>query len=196
MISYELPLATVVIALAWRLDRAGVDMPFSLSVINDNPIWNLLGPIGIVGGALLLLTLLIVTPAELSRIPFDSPEAETELAGGLLVEYSGRNLALFYLALGVKTIAMVSLVVTLFFPYPLSGLLALSGISGQIADATFHILKMFVVMFFSVTLIRISIARFRITQVASFYWKALGSIGFIGLLLIMVDAWIGRGGTP
>jgi len=47
------------------------------------------------GFAILLLVLMLVTPAALSKIPFHSPEAETEIAGGLLVEYSGRNLAMF-----------------------------------------------------------------------------------------------------
>lgn len=51
-----------------------------------------------------LLVLLLVTPAELSKIPFDSPDAETELAGGLLVEYSERNLAVYCLTDMVKGI--------------------------------------------------------------------------------------------
>ncbi|GAI24157.1 unnamed protein product, partial [marine sediment metagenome] len=69
---------------------------------------------------LLFITLAAVTPGELSKVPFDAPEAETELAGGILVEYSGRNLALFSLADAVKTIVMTSLTVALFFPYNIS----------------------------------------------------------------------------
>ena len=48
--------------------------------------------------------LCLISAISLSKIPFDAPEAETEIAGGLLAEYSGRNLAMFYLTDGVKTI--------------------------------------------------------------------------------------------
>jgi len=94
--------------------------------------------VGGVGIGLLLITMLMVVPGELGRIPFDAPEAETELAGGLLVEYSGRNLALFYLSLAVKTIVVGALIVALFFPYNLSGMLSIgSGLPALLADILF-----------------------------------------------------------
>ena len=45
-------------------------------------------------------------------------------------------------------------------------------------------------MFFSVTLVRISVARFRINQVVDVYWKILGALAIVGLILVMVDAYI------
>jgi formate hydrogenlyase subunit 4 len=74
-----------------------------------------------------LLVLLLVTPAELSKIPFDSPDAETELAGGLLVEYSKRNLAMYCLIDVVKTVVVASIIVALFFPYNLSSFIGLGS---------------------------------------------------------------------
>ncbi len=191
MISYELPLASTVIAFAWKLAQAGLENPFSLATIAATPIWSLVGPLGGVGLLLLLVTMLLVAPGELGRIPFDAAEAETELAGGLLVEYSGRNLALFYLSLAVKLIVITSLIVTLFFPYNLSSLLPMgAGFLARVADVAFFLVKIMVVMFFAISLVRIAVARFRITQVVDIYWKYLGALSLVGLALVMVDSFI------
>jgi formate hydrogenlyase subunit 4 len=188
MMSYELPLVTTVVALGWKLSQVYPQLNvFSLAIINAHPIWGLVGPLGFVGAILLLITLAIVTPGELSKIPFDVPEAETELAGGLLVEYSGRNLAIFSLADAVKTIVMTSLTVVLFFPYNLSPLFALSGVFALIIDLLFFLVKLFLVMFMEVTFIRVAAARLKIDQVSYAYWVPLSIIGLLGLALIALD---------
>lgn len=188
MMSYELPLVTTVVALGWKLSQVYPQLNvFSLAIINAHPIWGLVGPLGFVGALLLLITLVIVTPGELSKIPFDVPEAETELAGGLLVEYSGRNLAIFSLADAVKTIVMTSLTVVLFFPYNLSPLFALNGVFALIIDLLFFLVKLFLVMFMEVTFIRVAAARLKIDQVSYAYWVPLSIIGLLGLALIALD---------
>jgi len=188
MMSYELPLVTAVIALGWKLSQVYPQLNiFSLAVINAHPIWGLVGPLGFIGAILLFITLAAVTPGELSKVPFDAPEAETELAGGILVEYSGRNLALFGLADAVKTIVMISLTVALFFPYNISHLLALSGAFALIADVLFFLIKMFLVMFVEVTFIRVAVARLKIDQVSFAYWVPVAIIGLLGLMLIVLD---------
>lgn len=191
MIAYEFPLAIVVVAIAWRLAAAGISLPFSLATIEANPVWGLVGPLGAIGLLILLIVLLIVTPAELSRVPFDTPEAETELAGGILVEYSGKNLALFSLTQGVKTVAMASLVVALFFPYRLAAIAGISGFAGAVIDLLVYIVLITLVAFISVSVIRVSMARFRINQVVSVYWIYLAIAGLAGLLLVMVDQIMG-----
>jgi len=188
MMSYELPLVTTVVALGWKLSKVYPQLNvFSLAIINAHPIWGLVGPLGFVGAILLLITLAIVTPGELSKIPFDVPEAETELAGGLLVEYSGRNLAIFSLADAVKTIVMTSLTVVLFFPYNLSPLFALSGVFALIIDLLFFLVKLLLAMFMEVTFIRVVVARLKIDQVSYAYWVPLSLIGLLGLALIALD---------
>jgi len=188
MMSYELPLVTAVVALGWKLSQVYPQLNiFSLAVINAHPIWGLVGPLGFIGAILLFITLAAVTPGELSKVPFDAPEAETELAGGILVEYSGRNLALFGLADAVKTIVMISLTVALFFPYNISHLLALSGAFALMVDTLFFLVKMFLVMFFEVTFIRVAVARLKIDQVSFAYWVPVAIIGLLGLTLIVLD---------
>lgn len=191
MIGYEFPLAIVVIGIAWRLWAAGVAHPFLLSSIAGNPVWGLVGPLGIIGLILLLIVLAVVTPAELSRIPFDTQEAETELAGGLLVEYSGRNLALFSLSTAVRTLVMGALAVAIFFPWNLSSFVALPAGVAQVADLLFFLAKVVLVMLFIVTLVRVGMARFRINQVVTVYWVYFALIGLVGLLLLMADSALG-----
>ena len=187
MIAYEFPLAIIIISIAWRLNVVGTSNVFALSSIVANPVWNIAGPLGFIGFVILLIVIVIVTPAELSKIPFDSPEAETEIAGGLLTEYSGRNLAMFYLTDGVKTVAMASLIVALFFPYNISPLLGLNSYIGYTIDIIFYLLKVLIVILFSVTLIRVAIARLKIDQIVYTYWVPLTLLSLVGLILVMWD---------
>ena len=188
MMSYELPLVTIIIALGWRLNLANPGLNvFSLEVLSANPIWGIVGPLGFIGALFLFFTLAIVTPAELSIVPFDIPEAETELAGGILVEYSGRNLALFELAYAVKMIVMAALTVVLFFPYNIAHLFNLNGLLANAIDSLFFLIKLFVVIFFEATYIRVAVARLKINQASVAYLVFLSAIGLMGLLFIAID---------
>ena len=192
MIAYEFPLAIIIITIAWKLGSTatgglGVANSFTLTAITANPIWNAVGPLGFIGLILLLIVLIIVTPAELSKIPFDAPEAETEIGGGLLVEFSGRNLAMFYLTDGVKTVVMASIIVALFFPYTLSSLFGLESYPAYILDFIFFLIKILIIIVFSVTLIRVAVARLKIDQIVYTYWVPFTLIALVGLICIMWD---------
>ena len=190
MIAYELPLAVAVIAIAWRLMAAGVSNPFSMLTLMQISVWDVVGPLGILALLILLVMMAWVTPGELSKIPFDSPEAETELAGGILVEYSGRNLGLFTLSQAVKTVAMSAFGIILLLPWNLSPILGLSGLSAGAVDLVFFVLKVLFVVIVSVTVVRTMMARFRITQVVGLYWLVLGVLGALAIILLMADAFL------
>ncbi|MBU2565393.1 MAG: NADH-quinone oxidoreductase subunit H [Candidatus Thermoplasmatota archaeon] len=188
LMSYEFPFAITVISIVWKLSTTYVlTDAFSLTTLAKYPVWETVGPVGFIGLCILLLTLLIVTPAELSKIPFDAPEAETEIAGGLLAEYSGRNLAMFYLSDAVKTVAMAGIVVALFFPYNISVFFNLPIILSIIIDVLFFLLKVFIIIFFAVTLVRVGFARLKIDQVSYTYFIQLTLLGLTGLVLLVVD---------
>jgi formate hydrogenlyase subunit 4 len=181
----------VALGIAWRISQATDANPFLMSTMAQYPVWNLLGPVGVVGALLMLLTLVVVTVGEAAKVPFDVAEAETEIAGGLLVEYSGRNLSLFYLSDVIKTFAMVSLVVALFIPYNLSPVLGIeSAFAAGIVDGLFFLVKVFVVMFVSVSLIRAGMARFKISQASTVYVIAMTAVALVGMFLVWVDATI------
>jgi len=189
MMSYEAPLAVVVLGIAWRISQVTNANPFLMSTMANYPIWSLLGPVGVAGALLMLLTLMIVTVGEAAKVPFDIAEAETEIAGGLLLEYSGRNLSLFYLSDVIKAFAMVSLVVGLFLPYNLSPVLGIkSAFAGGFVDGLFFLVKVLVIMFFSISLIRAGMARFKVSQASSVYVLAMTAVALVGLFLIWVDA--------
>ena len=186
--SYEAPLAVVALGIAWRISHVAAANPFLMSTIGEYPIWSLLGPVGVIGALIMLFTLIVVTVGEAAKVPFDIAEAETEIAGGLLVEYSGRNLSLFYLSDVIKAFAMSALVVALFIPYNLSPLLGItSTVGGGIIDGLFFLVKVFVVMFVSISLIRAGMARFKISQASTVYVLAMTAIALVGMLLVWAD---------
>jgi formate hydrogenlyase subunit 4 len=188
LMSLEFPLAIAIVSLGWRIGQATTADPFMFSTIAEHPIWSLVGPLGIVGSLILVFTLLVVTSGKGAKVPFDVAEAETEIAGGILVEYSGRNLCLFYVADIIKAFAMASLVVALFIPYNLSPLVGIgTPVLAGIVDGLFFLVKVFAVMFISMSVIRAAMARFKISQVSWVYIIAMTLISLVGLILIAVD---------
>jgi len=187
MVAYELPLAIVIVALAWFHGS------FDIGVMVDDPAWEQVGVLG--GGGLLLLmaSLFYIIPAELAKVPFDSPEAETEIAGGLLVEYSGRNFALFYLTDGVKTVVVAAIMVALFVPWTVTDLLSMQDINslpealGWLFNVAFFVIKVGVIVFLSVSLVRSAFSRLRIEQAVQTYWFIVTGMALFGMLLLMVD---------
>jgi NADH:ubiquinone oxidoreductase subunit H len=189
MMSYELPLGAIVLAFAWKAADLGLTYPFALSTLSANPIWSLVGPVGAAGAVMLLIALILVTPGELAKMPFDAPEAKSEIADGLLVEYSGRNFALFTLSISTKMVVMAALIMALFFPYTLSPLFGLTNtVAVWTVNIIFDIIKILIIMFFSMTLMRVAVARLRITHIVSLYWKWGGALTVGGLLLLMLDS--------
>jgi formate hydrogenlyase subunit 4 len=188
MVSYEFPIITGIVALAWEMNKLfPYERTFSLSVFSTHLIWSEVGLVGWIGLALILFVFVLVTTGELAKIPFDVAEAETEIAGGLLAEYSGRNLALFYLGDCIKAVAMGSIIVAIFFPFNLSPWLSLSAWQANLVDLLFFFVKLLLILFFSLMLVRVALARLKINQVVDVQWFSFTLICIIGLLLVWID---------
>lgn len=193
LMSVKVPLAVVVVTIGWRMAQLGGQYnPFSLLTIAANPIWSTISPVGVMGAFLLLLTMIAVIPGETAKIPFDQAEAETEIAEGLLAEYSGKYLALFLLSDAVKSFALTLLLVILFFPYTLEQLLGASLIvvpAGMmfLFELFFLFVKVVLSYFIAITTVRIAMARLKISQVASFFMVTLSLISLAGYLLLYLD---------
>ncbi|MFO8051727.1 MAG: complex I subunit 1 family protein [Thermoplasmatota archaeon] len=192
MMSYELPLAVVILSLAWRLTHVGgMGAAFEIRNFVETPLWNEVGILGVFGLVLLAGVFFLIIPSELSKIPFDAPEAETEIGGGIIAEYSGTNLALFMLADAVKTVAFTSLAVALFFPYNISPVFGAEGWLAFAADMVFWLIKIEVIYFLAVTVIRVGAARLKIDKISWLYLVPLSVLSVIGVLLLYLDTIVG-----
>lgn len=187
LISCKVPLAILIFGLAWRINPL-VDVPFSLIAFSQVNLWTMAGPLTFIGVAMLFFTFLCSIPGELGAGPFEITKAKTEIAGGTLVEYSGRSLATFKLAEAINMIAISSLAVALFFPMSLSEIVGIDGVvSGILLDSLFHILKIFLIFFVSISVVRTVMARLKITQAVRFYWFGVTPFALIGLMFIMIE---------
>ena len=111
--------------------------------------------------------------AESHRLPFDLPEAETELTAGFHTEYSGLKFALFFLGeyLGLT---LISMMITVLF---------LGGWLGPwLPPFVLFVLKTaFLVLFF--ILLRASLPRPRFDQLLGFGWKVMLPLALVNLML-------------
>ncbi len=198
IMSYEFPLAVAVSAIAWRLAQAnaGINV-FSVQAIAENPLWEFdgIGMLGKVGFLMIFGAVMAVVPAKLVKIPFDAPEAETEICGGILVEYTGINFGMFYLADAVRTIAVGSLIIALFIPHGISDLVSLGdgymvsdvNVVHFLFDTLFYLVKLFAIVFVGVTMVRAATARLKIDQITALYWVPVTITALGGLFLIILD---------
>ncbi len=121
---------------------------------------------------------LVAGIAESNRLPFDLPEAETELTAGFHTEYSGLKFALFFLGeyLGVTLISAMSVV--LFF----GGWLMPEPLSAWLPPLVWFIIKiMCFVMFF--ILLRTSLPRPRFDQLLKFGWMVMLPLALLNLMV-------------
>ncbi|MCC7138584.1 MAG: NADH-quinone oxidoreductase subunit NuoH [Planctomycetes bacterium] len=105
--------------------------------------------------------------AETNRLPFDLPEAESELVAGYHTEYSSMKFALFFLAEYLAMIVASSLVTTLFLGgWSLFGLERLGWLAGVAIFMAKTLFLLFVFIW-----IRWTLPRFRYDQLMSICWK-------------------------
>jgi len=135
---------------------------------------------------LALLALIMVAIAENARIPVDNPATHLELTmvhEAMVLEYSGRHLALIELSASLKLLLYVSLIACLFAPWGLVpsgagfGLLVM-GLVAYIAKLTVAGLLL--------ALFETSIAKMRVFRVPEFLGAAL-MLGLLATLLLFVS---------
>jgi formate hydrogenlyase subunit 4 len=135
---------------------------------------------------LALIALIIVAIAENARIPVDNPATHLELTmvhEAMVLEYSGRHLAVIELAAALKLLLYVSLIACIFAPWGLAP--ARSGLSGYSIGVASYMAKLTVGGFLLV-LFETSIAKMRVFRVPDFLGIAL-MLGLLGMLLLFVS---------
>lgn len=184
MISYELALTLAVVAVlvpvgTFRLDavveaQQGAWLGFL-------PAWNVFPQI------LGFLVFLVAAFAETNRLPFDLPEAESELVAGYSTEYSAMRFALFFMGEYQSMAVLSALAATLYFGgWYLPGLdytgtwwvVAAKGLGVLIAK-----MGLFLLLF---VWVRWTFPRFRFDQLMRLGWKVLLPVALFNLVLVAV----------
>jgi NADH-quinone oxidoreductase subunit H len=124
-----------------------------------------------------LVVALFSAQGKLERVPFDIPDAETEISGGTFTEYSGRFLGFFRITLDFELIVLSAVIAAVFFPFfipanPFLGFLV-------------FLIKVFVVVFL-LALMRTAMARLRIDQMIGFCWKVFAPIALLQILIDLI----------
>jgi NADH-quinone oxidoreductase subunit H len=188
MISYELSMGASVIGvvmLAGTLDLNGivyaqVNSPFRWFIIPQ-----------FIG----FIVFLISAFAETNRVPFDLPEAETELVAGFHTEYSALKFALFFMAEYVNMFTVSVMTTTLFlggwYIPGLSHIFEVGSIGYAVASHIGFLLKIFAFLFLFIW-IRGTLPRFRFDQLMNFGWKfllplALANVFFTILIVYFLN---------
>jgi len=119
--------------------------------------------------------------AETNRIPFDLPEAETELVAGYHTEYSAMKFAMFFMAEYANMIT-VACVATLLFLGGWSGPVFGPPLLAAILPTFWFGAKVFVFLFLYIW-VRGTLPRFRYDQLMAFGWKFLFPLAIANLVV-------------
>jgi NADH-quinone oxidoreductase subunit H len=177
LLSYELPLVLAVLVPVVQRVAAGGEASFSIGALvafQAESGWVLFSLSGILAAAVALVAM----QAKLTLVPFDLPEAETELMAGSMLEYSGPPLAMIKLTRALLLAAAPVFLVTLF--------------AGGVSDAGSPLAWLafagkYVVVLVLVVLMRNTNPRLRIDQVVRLFWFGLAPVAALALVL----AWFG-----
>jgi NADH-quinone oxidoreductase subunit H len=184
MISYELALSLSVVAVliqAGTLDLAEIVNLQSGTYLGFIPKWNVFSGWMALPCIIAFGIYLISAIAETNRVPFDLPEAETELVAGFHTEYSSLKFALFFMAEYVNMMTVSVLATTLF----------LGGWNGPwVKDIpwlgpVYFLAKVFFFLFLYIWL-RGTLPRFRYDQLMNFGWKVLLPAALFNIILASV----------
>jgi NADH-quinone oxidoreductase subunit H len=168
ILSYELPLVLAVVVAIIKTDgtiRLG-DMIQAQAA--TRPV------VASISGAIAFLISLIVMQAKLVKVPFDAPEAETEIMGGTFIEYSGVPLGLFKLTNWMMQFTLPLFLIVVF----------LGGINwrGSYLNLLWAVLEYIGMLLFMV-LIRNTNPRLRIDQIMKFFWAMVTPLGVVAVVL-------------
>ncbi len=168
LFAYEIPLLIAVLSPALL---AGTWSISGMAAYYSAHPWK--WAFNLLGFAVALVTLL----GKLERVPFDIPEAETEIVAGSFTEYSGQLLAFFRLAIDCEAVVTASLLAAVFLPFGL-------GLEPWLAFLV-YLLKVLAIVAV-LTLLRTVFARLRLDQMIAFCWRYVAPVAFLQLLVDLV----------
>lgn len=166
ILSYELPFI-----LAVLIPVIKSDFSMRLGDILNYQVQN--GIIaGSLSGVLAFVVAIMSMQAKLALVPFDIPEAETEIVGGPLIEYSGSGLAVYRLMKNMLLCTLPLFLMTLF----------LGGLRFDGINLLYSALK-YLGLVALITVIRNTNPRARIDQAIKFFWGPMTVIAVLAIIL-------------
>ncbi len=190
-ISYEVPL---VLSLLGPVMIAGT-MSMGKLVEAQSGVWFGFLPKWFVFPQIVaFLTYFTCALAECNRLPFDIPEAESELVAGFHVEYSGMRFAIFFLAEYANMFTVSAIATTLFLGGWHGPWIPVPGLPREVAHGLFGLFWFLVKCYFLIFVmmwLRWTLARLRVDQLMGFAWKVLLPISFANLI---ATGWVLVGG--
>ncbi|HXH28693.1 MAG TPA: NADH-quinone oxidoreductase subunit NuoH [Candidatus Polarisedimenticolia bacterium] len=177
LISYELAMGIAIVGVLMTAGslRLG-DVVAHQAAHGWNVLWQFPG----------FLIFMTAAFAETNRLPFDLPEAETELVAGYHTEYSGMRFSMFYMAEYANMITASALAATLYLGgYDVPGLdrLGLGPLFAAAIQVAAFALKVAFFLFVYVW-VRWTLPRFRYDQLMNLGWKVLLPAGLAHLLWV------------
>ena len=130
--------------------------------------------------------------AETNRLPFDLPEAESELIAGYHTEYSAMKFSMFPIAEYSNMATVSAMIVTLFFGgWDIPGISwdQQGGVLQTLATAAFMFLKVLFFLFLFMW-IRWTLPRFRYDQLMSLGWKVMLPLALVYIMVTTVAIWV------
>ncbi|HEY7213199.1 MAG TPA: NADH-quinone oxidoreductase subunit NuoH [Thermoanaerobaculia bacterium] len=175
LISYELALTLSVLAAL---------IPASSFHLADVVAWQRAHVWGVIPQILGFLVFLVAAFAETNRLPFDLPEAESELVAGFHTEYGSMRFALFFMAEYTNMAALSALGVTLYFGgWSLPGIEYPHSLLGGVLGLLTLVAKIAVCMAVFVW-VRWTFPRFRYDQLMRLGWKLLLPVAILNLIVV------------
>ncbi|MBS1792874.1 MAG: NADH-quinone oxidoreductase subunit NuoH [Acidobacteria bacterium] len=139
------------------------------------------------------IVFLIAAFAETNRVPFDLPEAETELVAGFHTEYSALKFALFFMAEYINMFTVSVMCTTLFlggwYVPGLSYIFAVGSIPYAIFSFLGFMAKLCGFLFLYIW-VRGTLPRFRFDQLMNFGWKFLLPLALINVILTVIIVYL------
>jgi NADH-quinone oxidoreductase subunit H len=186
MISYEIPMAFAIITVVLMAGSLNLS-----EIVNAQKTrWFLFTPVGPVAFCLYLISGI----AETNRVPFDLPEAESELVAGYFTEYSGIRFGLFFMAeyMNMMVVSLLASIMFLggwlpvqIFPNTLGSIAPISWINAALAAVPpllWLLAKLYFFIFFYMWL-RATLPRYRYDQLMAVSWKMLLPLS-LGTMLV------------
>src|SRR5690242_8925501 len=182
MISYEVPMGLSLIPVLLLTGNVSLS-----AIVHDQQLglWFVL-PL-----FLSFFIFLISGFAETNRLPFDLPEAESELIAGYHTEYSAMKFSFFFIAEYANVVTVCAMVTTLFFGgWDIPGHWdEQGGVLQTLATGGFFFLKLMFWIFF-VMWIRWTLPRFRYDQLMALGWKVLTPLALAYIMVVCVAIYL------